>query len=561
MVDRAFAGGYVLALALVCLLQYMFYLFRLTEVKSQRKQDLLLLEDLESDLQSAERDRTLSQLENSILRDVVSESDLGRALEMLLCRYIPDADSGSAAFIQMLQNGEQQVLHCRGVDEEETASLLIGPELLQRLATEPVVIVQQDELRQTPLARMLDHDESPGNPSENGRRELLLFGIHDLEVLEGVLVTSRLFPAGACRDYQIELARRLMASIAGNMQRSRIMRQNERQLWSVREMLELRAITDGRYETPLQMVEEYLHCLRCQLHADQATLYLSRAEDNRAALLLADSPHSDEVPQGRVLNGPEGCPQETVTFDTGQLEQIQGNRGLVLRMSRHGRPVGRLRLVRTDQTEFLRAERELAGWAAEYLSETILRVLSHVAVQRQAMQDGLTELSNRRAFEEQLGREIDVARQEGTACSLLLIDLDRFKSINDRYGHQAGDTVLRSVADVLRDQMLRMRSNDRAMVARYGGEELAVLLPGIPLVGARRIAESMREAIEQSSSSRGQQVLRVTASIGLAEFPTMADCREGLVARADAALYHAKQNGRNQVAIPTTTGSFTTEIQ
>lgn len=570
IVDMAVAGGYVLALALVCLLQYMLYVFRLTEMKKQRQQDRELMEGLEGNLQEAERDRTLSRLENSILREFVSETDLDRALEMLLRRFLPDAAADCGAFLQILEDGTQQLLRSRGLTHDEANRLQLDDDLLERLQREHVVAlsgVDQDLLWTAGNAELPGGSGTrPGSGvPELRRQELLLLAIHDTDDLEGVMLTSRLYPAGAPRTHQLELAMRLMVSMAANFRQSRILRQKEYQLWSTREMLELRAITDGTYETPLKMVEAFLRCLRKQVRADRAVLYVTPASESGTAHLLAagDGTPSGGLPGDTVSDsgGFELC-NEVVTIDADELLHVSGaeqaGRGLVVPLSSRGQLIGRVCLSRNDRQEFSRRETELAGWAAEYLSEAIHRVLSHVVVQRQALQDGLTELANRRAFDEQLQREVETARREDSQCVLLLIDLDRFKLINDEYGHQAGDAVLRNVANTLRDQVMRMRSGDRALVARYGGEELAVLLPGVPVAGARRIAEGMRAAIADCGTEWNEQPLAVTASIGLAEFPSMAETSAELVARADAALYHAKQSGRNRVCIPTVAGSFTT---
>jgi diguanylate cyclase (GGDEF)-like protein len=125
-----------------------------------------------------------------------------------------------------------------------------------------------------------------------------------------------------------------------------------------------------------------------------------------------------------------------------------------------------------------------------------------------------------------------------------MLDLDHFKLINDQYGHQQGDEVLELVADVLRDF-----SRDIDAPARYGGEELAVILPQTDSEGAEQLAERMREAIDRLQVPRvdGAGVLRLQASFGVAAVPETAADREGLIAAADAALYRAKRGGRNRV--------------
>jgi diguanylate cyclase (GGDEF)-like protein len=126
-----------------------------------------------------------------------------------------------------------------------------------------------------------------------------------------------------------------------------------------------------------------------------------------------------------------------------------------------------------------------------------------------------------------------------------MLDLDHFKQINDEYGHQQGDEVLALVADVLRDF-----SRDIDAPARYGGEELAVVLPQTDSEGAEQLAERIREAVERLEVPRvdgGAGTLRLQASFGVASLPENAVDRAGLIAAADAALYRAKRAGRNRV--------------
>jgi diguanylate cyclase (GGDEF)-like protein len=203
----------------------------------------------------------------------------------------------------------------------------------------------------------------------------------------------------------------------------------------------------------------------------------------------------------------------------------------VLSIARRGRP-------------FSREEEELLEYLAGQAIVSIENASLHETVGRQAVTDELTGLANARAFRSILDREIERSRRFQSPLGLVMVDLDDFKQVNDRHGHQQGDEVLASVAAVLRDF-----SRDIDAPARYGGEELAVVLPQTDSDGAALLAERMREAVERLRvpSVGGGTPLRVTASFGVASLPESAGDREELVAAADAALYTAKRGGKNRV--------------
>ena len=156
--------------------------------------------------------------------------------------------------------------------------------------------------------------------------------------------------------------------------------------------------------------------------------------------------------------------------------------------------------------------------------------------------DSLTKLFNRRAFDTSMDRTSVLANVMGRRMSLLLIDIDHFKQINDRYGHPAGDQVLKELADVLTRSFPR-RSD---MVARYGGEEFAVVLNDTTAKDAERLASRFLVAVRAMSVAMGERVVRLTASVGVAEL-LEGESSADLLARADLALYRAKNSGRDRV--------------
>jgi diguanylate cyclase (GGDEF)-like protein len=163
---------------------------------------------------------------------------------------------------------------------------------------------------------------------------------------------------------------------------------------------------------------------------------------------------------------------------------------------------------------------------------------------RRARTDQLTGLYNRRHFDEQLARIVSDSLAHGSPASLIVADVDHFKRVNDTYGHEAGDAVLKAVARVFLDCL---RAED--VCARYGGEEIAILLPETSVERAQEVAERVRKAIEGKPVQHGDRTIRVTASFGVAGYPESTALRDALFPAADRALYDAKEGGRNRVRI------------
>lgn len=165
-------------------------------------------------------------------------------------------------------------------------------------------------------------------------------------------------------------------------------------------------------------------------------------------------------------------------------------------------------------------------------------------LERLSVTDELTGLANRRLLMGELERELRRSDRHGHPFSILMLDVDRFKTFNDSYGHPAGDGVLRRLATTLRESV-----RDVDTVARYGGEEFLVILPETPAAEAARVAERIRTSTEQdrfSPDGKGT-VVNVTVSIGYAVFPDAAKTPDALIEAADQALYRSKESGRNRV--------------
>ena len=202
--------------------------------------------------------------------------------------------------------------------------------------------------------------------------------------------------------------------------------------------------------------------------------------------------------------------------------------------------LGRRIVLYPPRGGFSDSDREVAAALVAQGRIALENARLHSVVRRQAVTDELTDLANRRRFMEVLQQEVARSARFGSSLALALFDLDHFKQINDRYGHQAGDDVLRATADMIRD---RVRETD--LPARVGGEEFAIILSGTDLAGACSLAEQLRHDLSKHVHVLADDWI-VTASFGVAVLRD-GQSAELLIGAADRALYRAKAEGRNRV--------------
>ncbi len=254
--------------------------------------------------------------------------------------------------------------------------------------------------------------------------------------------------------------------------------------------------------------------IRASAHVDAAS-----AERARQALLIANAP----------TVGQAGPAAHAAVLD--------------LPLTVVNEPCGLLRVERLAGEPFDAHEIELMKAMTTSLALALRNADAHQRLENLAMTDGLTDLPNRRAFGNILTREYREAVRYRTPLCLLMLDVDHFKAVNDRFGHLTGDRLLRDVAGLITQGI---RTVDVA--TRYGGEEFAVILPRTDLAQAEILANRLREAVSRHRFTVDGTRIALTVSIGLAQTP---DPRvvtvEGLIARADSALYRAKASGRNRV--------------
>jgi diguanylate cyclase (GGDEF)-like protein len=549
--DRAVSGGYLVAMVLICATQYMFHLYSSHRSGELKERLFRQIDDVQKDLRTVSRDRTLTSLENQILREFTGELDLDRTIEQLIGRLVCDGSNDFAAYVP-LALADKSIRHARGLSEQSRGGLVIDSELLKRVASESVAAFRRSDLQGTRLI------ESLSIADRMRFDRVFLAGIGDAESLAGVIVTTSLIPPGIPLEEQVELARRLMRSLSGIVRRSTELEVRDQQLQSINEIMELRAVTDQKHASPLDMVEAFVDRLREMSGAERAVLFLI-TPDGRGSykpLCRCGEPLAAGIARRHaefeaILAETAIARKEPEMMSGSELTRL-GVQSLVGAaivapvISPNG-IAGALCLTRQSKEPFENVRPQLLAWAARYLSETLLRVLHQAVSEWHARHDPLTDLSNRRTFDNELNAALRAASSQGGRCALLMVDIDRFKGVNDRYGHLVGDEVLRSVSRVLKETVSRLSARTPGLAARFGGEEFAVLLPGISGSDAAWIAETIRSSVEVLPIHSQQGQINVTVSIGVAVVPDHAGTTEELIAVADSALYQAKGGGRNQV--------------
>jgi diguanylate cyclase (GGDEF)-like protein len=196
-------------------------------------------------------------------------------------------------------------------------------------------------------------------------------------------------------------------------------------------------------------------------------------------------------------------------------------------------------------SEGTEATQKLAIAVAEQVALAVANMRLRETLRYQAIRDPLTSLFNRRYMEESLEREIHRAARRQASVGVVMLDLDRFKSFNDAFGHAAGDTLLRELGAFIR---AHLRGEDIA--CRYGGEEFTLILPDANLEQTRERAEQLRQGARHLTVlHHGQTLAAITLSLGVAAFPDNGLSVEEILSATDAALYDAKEAGRNRVVV------------
>lgn len=268
-------------------------------------------------------------------------------------------------------------------------------------------------------------------------------------------------------------------------------------------------------------------------------------EDSRASALHEARNY---LPAGISINQVQVITDADATFIEGEEPECRTIRSIVtLPLRARGEVIG-IMTLNSPKTDAFSDDIHQVLQIIEYPASVVVdNARLHDRTKKMAVTDGLTRLYNHRHFYELLEQEFHRTKRYQSSVSMIMIDIDFFKQINDTYGHQVGDDILKELAEVIRAQV---REVD--ILARYGGEEFAALLPQTPIEQAQVVAERIRSAVEMNEFSTSKGIIKITISLGLAGYPEMdIESQVELVQTADAALYRAKEQGKNRVVTGT----------
>lgn len=481
--------------------------------------------------QDAIRDRQRIRFEHQLSSALLPHRPPERALALFLKAIAPNSSSDFAGLIRRNEN-DIEVIASRGK--------LPSIEILATLPAEPPPHwkVRADKAACYLMPTLTEYwvvasTLRPPSISEDAAREIL----------------TNVLPAAA------ERATALTGVLSG-----------EEQLASTVRMLKLREAAEAVRRQGAASVVAYLDTLLAVSDWKRATVFLRSDEDPKTVWRrLATTGQFRQVGIDDVVGRHERAIIEqsrTVTthwskkaLQAAQVDSLV-TQALAVPLRDKGRLAGFLCLT-TDAAGVVAEEEDnnFNNWLADHLLELLKTLRQQYSIERQATIDGLTGLTNRAEFDRILASTL-AAVDDTSPCCLILFDLDHFKQVNDNYGHAAGDAALKHVAEVLRQAAMQARQADDLCLARYGGEELAMLIPSGDVAAGLRLAELVRKMVATTPFEFEGQRIPLTLSAGVAEGPQHGDQPTSLLQAADTGLYASKRLGRNRVTDASRTKSL-----
>ncbi len=337
-------------------------------------------------------------------------------------------------------------------------------------------------------------------------------------------------------------------------------RKNERKLRRF-QSLELKLVG---LNSILELIETILHPDTTAVHWDMVSLLLFDPEYELQRMLKDEGVKLDEMPALMFVSSMEEMEElySASLFPTlgryrsgkhaklFQHTRKKPSSAALLPLVRYGRLIGSLNIGSLDGDKFVRGVRtDFLEHFAAVVAICVENGVNTERLKRQGLTDTLTAINNRRFFDQRLKEEVEATGRSGKPLSCMLLDVDYFKRVNDSYGHQVGDLVLREVAAIIRAQL---RGSD--VLSRYGGEEFSALLSNTGTEEAEEVAERIRRCVEERVFDvPDYDPFNITISIGVATLKTAPNTKlekntgDMLIGQADRVLYDAKSNGRNQV--------------
>lgn len=542
----------IVALGLVCCAQYTWFWWRARSWKKSLDHIGGQLTEALTARANAEIERWLCGFERDLWRGLCdAESRL--AWESLLNHLMPRASSAFAMVLRE-ERGNTVVVASQHVSSTEEAQVLVGRSLWHALQTKSAARLD---------ARAIAQRDRIGLPASLAQRADSVWVLRIGAAGDpgwALLVSARAEETQALPAALLDSVVERLSRVPHPTRQMESLSTAPDDLRLVREMLELRSLADLSFSTPVELVQAFLSRLSTMASFDRGSLYLLDDSNERGFQIfarggdpLSHRANADWIRcEDRIVHA-HIAHTSPVVLTTEGLKTYDLDppfrAGLILPLSRQGMLLGHLCFTGDALPATASPEIELIEWGGDYLLETMIRTLDRMNVEVEARRDGLTQLANRQTFDRTIAQTLDRSDAYQPSCVLILLDLDRFKLVNDTYGHLAGDYVLRRVSEIISQTVRQTRQQDEPLAARFGGEELAVLLPHCDIGAARRIAETIRKAVRETEFIYEGEMIPVTLSAGIACSAQHGTTPRDLIAAADEALYSAKRAGRDRIEV------------